>query len=118
MLTPRSRQPAHRVTTANLGAAYPFMAEGGLGIQSVYIGRDWYGGSFFYDPWALYPHVITGPNMVVVGQLGKGKSSLVKTYVWRQVVFGRKVVMLDPKGENSRLCQAAGVDPIRIDRQG
>jgi len=118
MLNPRSRQPAHRVTTANLGAAYPFMAEGGLGIQSAYIGRDWYGGSFFYDPWALYPHVITGPNMVVVGQLGKGKSSLVKTYVWRQLVFGRKVVMLDPKGENRRLCQAAGVDPIRIDRQG
>ena len=37
-----------------LQAAYPFVAERGLGGRGVYIGRDLYGGSFCYDPWELY----------------------------------------------------------------
>ena len=47
-------QPGHRATTAHIQAAYPFVAEGGLGGRGVYIGRDVYGGSFCYDPWELY----------------------------------------------------------------
>ena len=39
-------QPGHRTTTAHIQAAYPFVAEGGLGGRGVYIGRDAYGGSF------------------------------------------------------------------------
>ena len=37
-MTPRL--PAHRVTTAHMGAAYPFQAERGLGSRGVYMGRD------------------------------------------------------------------------------
>ena len=39
-------QPGHRATTAHIQAAYPFVAEGGLGGRGVYVGRDVYGGSF------------------------------------------------------------------------
>lgn len=74
----RSRRPAHRVTTAHLQAAYPFVSEGGLGSEGVYIGRDVFGGSFCFDPWTLYGKEITGPNMLVIGQIGYAKSSLVK----------------------------------------
>ncbi len=105
---------AHRATTAHVGAAYPWMAEAGLGSRGVYIGRDLHGGAFAFDPWVLYPSVITGPNMIVIGELGRGKSSLVKTYIWRQSVFGRRTLALDPKGENTRLCEALGVQPIRL----
>jgi hypothetical protein len=63
-------RPGHVATTAHVQAAYPFMAEGGLGARGVYIGPDAYGGSFCYDPWALYGRAITNPNMVVIGQLG------------------------------------------------
>ena len=73
---------AHSVTTAHLQAAYPFVAEGGLGGRGVYIGRDAYGGSFVYDPWELYGRELTSPNMLVIGQIGRAKSSLVKTYLW------------------------------------
>jgi intein/homing endonuclease len=74
----KPRRPAHRVTTAHLQAAYPFISEGGLGSRGVYIGRDVFGGSFCYDPWELYGREITGPNMLVIGQIGYAKSSLVK----------------------------------------
>jgi type IV secretory pathway VirB4 component len=110
----RSRQPAHRCTTANFQAAYPFVSEGGLGSRGVYIGQDMFGGSFTYDPWELYGRVLSGPNMLVIGQIGFGKSAFVKSYVWRQLVFGRRAVMLDPKGENGPLCAAVGVEPLRL----
>ena len=48
----KPRRPAHRVTTAHLQAAYPFISEGGLGSDGVYIGRDVFGGSFCYDAWS------------------------------------------------------------------
>jgi hypothetical protein len=74
----KPRRLAHRVTTAHLQAAYPFISEGGLGSEGVYIGRDVFGGSFCFCPWTLYGKEITGPNMLVIGQIGYAKSSLVK----------------------------------------
>jgi type IV secretory pathway VirB4 component len=115
----RSPYPSHRVTTAHLQAAFPCIAGGSLGSRGPYIGRDLYGGAFCYDPWELYSaRLLTGPNAILAGQIGRGKSALVKTYVWRQLVFGRRAWMLDPKGENTRLCQAAGVEPVRISPGG
>lgn len=115
------RRPAHRCSTANLRAAYPFLSAGSLGGDGVYIGTDRLGGSFCYDPWELYPDrrrgysgVLTGPNMLVAGQLGKRKSSLVKTYCWRQHVFGRKLAILDPKGEYGPLAAAVGASSIKV----
>ncbi len=59
------RVPAHQVTTRNLGAAYPFIAEAGLGQRGVVIGDDLLGGSFVFDPFELYAAgVVSNPNMV------------------------------------------------------
>jgi type IV secretory pathway VirB4 component len=111
----RGERPAHVATTAHLQSVYPFMAEGGLGGRGVFIGKDMYGGSFTYDPWELYElGVITSPNMVVLGQLGKAKSSLVKTMLLRQYIFGRRAWVLDPKGEYAPLAHALGVEPIKL----
>jgi hypothetical protein len=104
---------AHRVTTAQLGAAYPFVSEGGLGGRGVLIGRDLLGGSFTYDPFELYAKgELTNPNMVVIGQIGRGKSSFVKSYLWRQSLFGRRAWVVDPKGEYADLARAWGVEPV------
>lgn len=111
-------QPGHRATTAHLQAAYPFVAEGGLGGRGVYVGRDVYGGSFCYDPWELYGRELTSPNAVVIGIVGRAKSSLVKTYVMRQSVFGRQAWIVDVKGEYDRLAQALGVRPIALSPGG
>ncbi len=107
--------PAHVATTRHLGAAYPLVSEAGLGHEGVLIGRDLLGGSFVYDPFTLYRQgAVTNPNMVVIGQIGRGKSSFVKSYLWRQAVFGRHAWVIDPKGEYGRLAEAWGVVPLSL----
>jgi hypothetical protein len=109
------RVPAHVATTRHLGAAYPLVSEAGLGHHGVLIGRDLLGGSFVYDPFSLYGQgVVTNPNMVVFGQIGRGKSSFVKSYLWRQAVFGRRAWVVDPKGEYGPLARAWGVQPVAL----
>ena len=109
------RVPAHVATTRHLGAAYPLVSEAGLGHHGVLIGRDLLGGSFVYDPFSLYHEgVVTNPNMVVFGQIGRGKSSFVKSYLWRQAVFGRQAWVVDPKGEYGPLARAWGVRPVAL----
>jgi hypothetical protein len=109
------RVPAHQITTRNLGAAYPFIAEAGLGQRGVVIGDDLLGGSFVFDPFELYAQgVVSNPNLVVFGQIGRGKSAFVKTFLWRQAVFGRRAWVVDPKGEYGDLAAAWGVRPVAL----
>jgi hypothetical protein len=103
------------VTTRNLGAAYPFIAEAGLGQRGVVVGDDLLGGSFVFDPFELYTAgIVSNPNMVVFGQIGRGKSSFVKSFLWRQAVFGRRAWVVDPKGEYGDLADAWGVRPVAL----
>ncbi len=106
---------AHEATTRHLGALFPFLSEPGLGIDGALVGRDLLGGPFRHDPFALYRSgAVTNPNMVVVGQIGRGKSAFVKTYLWRQAVFGRRAWVVDPKGEYGALARAWGVTPVAL----
>jgi hypothetical protein len=107
----RFRLPKHQDTSATLGGQYPFLAEGGLGSNGVFVGQDLYsGGSFVYDPWVLYrAGVITAPNIVLAGIVGSGKSSLAKSLYTRSMPFGRRVyVPGDPKGEHTAVANAVG----------
>ncbi len=110
-----AERPGHRATTRHAQAIYPFMAAGGLGGRGVFIGRDSGGGAFCYDPWVLYGEgVLDDPNVIVLGKLGQGKSALVKTLLWRMLLFGRRAFVLDVKREYGPLCAAAGVKPISL----
>ena len=107
----RFHLPRHQDTSATLAGAYPFVAEGGLGADGVFIGQDLYsGGSFVYDPWVLYARgLITAPNLVLAGIVGSGKSSLAKSLYTRSIPFGRRVyVPGDPKGEHTAVAEAVG----------
>lgn len=107
--------PAHRATTAHLQAVYPFVSDGSLASVGPLIGRDLFGGPFCFDPWELYRiGRLTNPNMIVLGQLGRGKSSLVKSLVWRQLPLGRRAWIVDPKGEYGPLARAVGCEPITL----
>jgi len=113
----RFRLPRHQDTSAMLAGAYPFLAEGGLGSQGVFIGQDLYsGGSFVYDPWVLYANgIITAPNLVVAGIVGSGKSSLAKALYTRSLGFGRRVYIPgDPKGEHTAVAEAVGGRAIKL----
>jgi type IV secretory pathway VirB4 component len=110
-----AERPAHRVTTRHAQAIYPFTAAGGLGGRGAFIGRDASGGAFCFDPWVLYEQgVLDDPNAIVLGKLGQGKSALVKTFLWRMLLFGRRAFVLDVKREYGPLCQAVGVRPVSL----
>jgi type IV secretory pathway VirB4 component len=113
----RLRLPRHQDTSATLAGAYPFLAEGGLGSDGVFIGQDLYSGSsFVYDPWVLYSRgMITAPNLVLAGIVGSGKSALAKSLYTRSIPFGRRVyVPGDPKGEHTAVAHAVGGRAIAL----
>ncbi|WP_031054331.1 ATP-binding protein [Streptomyces sp. NRRL F-5702] len=114
------RLPAHRMTTATVSGAYPFLAEGGLGSSGIFIGRDVHAeGAFCYDPFALYNsgrvEGFTNPNAVLAGIIGMGKSALAKSIATRAIAHGYKIyVPSDPKGEWSNVAQALGGHTIAL----
>jgi type IV secretory pathway VirB4 component len=110
-----AQRPGHRATTRHAQAIYPFLTAGGLGDRGVFVGRDAGGGAFCFDPWVLYKDgALDDPNAIVVGTLGQGKSALVKSLLWRMLLFGRRAFVLDVKREYGPLCDAVGVTPISL----
>ncbi len=110
-----AERPGHRVTTRHAQAIYPFVSTGGLGGRGVFVGRDAGGGAFCFDPWVLYGEGrLDDPNVIVLGKLGQGKSALVKTLLWRMLLFGRRAFVLDVKREYGPLCAAVGVRPVSL----
>ena len=114
------RAPGHIATTAHVQAAYPFVAEAGLGTRGVLIGRDVYGGPFVIDPWLLYQEGrLHDPNMLILGRQDyRQVDCLVKTLAFRQRLFGRRVEVTDPKGEYDRLIRALGGVVVRLEPCG
>ncbi|WP_298347587.1 hypothetical protein [Ferrimicrobium sp.] len=111
------RVKPHRATTEMLSGAYPFLAEAGLGSEGVLIGHDsWSGAAFVFDPWVLYAKgVLTNPNVLLAGIIGRGKSALAKSIATRSIAFGRKIyVPGDPKGEWSVVARAVGGIAIEL----
>lgn len=107
--------PEHAATTANLAAVYPWLAGGGLPRRGVYVGEDRFGGGFVFSPFELYrAKVVSGPNVALFGRIGRGKSALVKTLLYRSVVFGVRGFVLDPKGEYRGLARALGREVIHL----
>jgi type IV secretory pathway VirB4 component len=111
------RLPAVTLTTRHSPVAYPWqhcqsVPDGGvaIGINAIAGGQ-----LLSYDPWVCYAaNVVTSPNMIVAGQLGRGKSALVKTYLRRQLAAGRQAYVLDPKGEYGPLAAATGLARIAL----
>jgi hypothetical protein len=109
--------PSAQVTANVAAIAYPFLAEAGLGASGVLMGYDaWSGAAFVYDPWVLYEQgMLTNPNMLVAGIIGRGKSSLAKSLVTRSIAIGRRVyVPSDPKGEWTVVSRAVGGQAIEL----
>lgn len=100
----------HIASTAHVQAVYPFVAQGGLGRAGVLVGRDVYGsGPFAVDPWHLYSlGLLHDANMLVLGLKDHGKSSLLKTWCFRQRVFDRRIEVFERKGEYRKVIEAMG----------
>ena len=91
--------------------------------EGVVIGRDVLSNSAVaHDPFTAYQRkVITSPSVCVLGVIGSGKSSLIKTvYVLRPIILrGRRAVVMDKKdregeGEYAELTRQLGNEPFRF----
>ena len=87
LLRPGLRLPHHRSTTRHLASLYPCQIDPGLGPTGVLMGTDLGSGStFHYDAFDLYARgIITSPNMVILGLVGRCKSTVVKTLLYRSL---------------------------------
>ena len=83
------------------------------------------GFPIFHDPFTLYGNDgFSSPNIVTFGDLGSGKSVSAKTWVLRNLMVGRRVVIVDKKlqalgdgtraGEYSTLARTLGYTPITL----
>lgn len=128
LMRPGLRLPRHRATTAHVAALYPFHADAGLGGRGIYLGENVSAGgsAWCFDPFQLYTDgVLTSPNILVLGMVGSGKSSAVKSMLYRSIgLLGssdgapRWCAVLDPKGEYGPLADALGLQRLRLQPGG
>jgi type IV secretory pathway VirB4 component len=127
---PGLRVGRHRSTTAHLCAVYPCQTEKGLGPNGIYLGTDGLSGgaAFCFDPFVLYTErFLQSANILVVGRQGFGKSTFIKTFLYRCIgafgapgpagtpaAGGRWAAICDPKGEYSELAEALGLQVVRL----
>jgi hypothetical protein len=118
-------------TTRQVAGLFLATASSPTSHEGVLVGKEQHTGwPFFHDVFAAYmSDIVSSPNVIVLGDVGTGKSSFIKTWaVLRQLLLGRRVVILDKKrqqravaaggalgeGEYAPLCRAVGVEPVRF----
>jgi type IV secretory pathway VirB4 component len=109
---------SYKLSTRVLSSTMP-QAVSSIGRHGVYIGQDIHTGNrFAFSPFELYRLTgedrLTNPNVTIMGAVGRGKSGLIKSYLLRELPFGRRVVIFDVKGEYGSFADACGVKPIRV----
>lgn len=111
--------PRHRGTTANLASLYPWHTGPGPTTRGPYLGVNVTGGGtgWFFDPFELYGGALTDSNVLIAGRPGKGKSTAVKTFLYREIgVYRRRrfIAINDPKGEYGALADRLGMPIIKL----
>jgi len=108
---------AHRATTHHLASAYLGMAGAPSSQFGTALGLEAASGALFcFDPFALYAQgILTNPNLLILGQVGAGKSTLAKILCWSGAgLSARHVAVLDPKGEYGALGEVCGFTHLRL----
>ncbi|WP_018256005.1 hypothetical protein [Salinispora mooreana] len=107
----------YRASSAEIGGIFPFVTSNGLPPTGALIGYDALtGGGFYCNPvgWVL-DQIVSNPNLIFFGKPGQGKSTAVKLFLLRSMLFGaRTLIAGDVKAEYEVLCRAVGVEPISL----
>jgi type IV secretory pathway VirB4 component len=114
-----SRPWTHWATSSDLPSLRLPAHDAGTGLAGRPLGRCLRGFDFVLDPFDAYAAgLVSNPNVVVAGSIGAGKSTIVKMLLDRALVRGRRVVVVDPKGEYAPLAASYGVRPVTLGRDG
>lgn len=93
--------------------------DAGTSLEGRSLGRALRGSSFVLDPFDAYrTGLVSNPNVIVAGSIGAGKSTVVKMMLDRALERGRRVVVIDPKGEYGELARRHGATVIALGRDG
>lgn len=93
--------------------------DAGTGLLGRSLGESQRGASFVLDPFDAYAKgLVSNPNMIVAGSIGAGKSTVVKMLLDRALERGRRVVVIDPKGEYRALARFHDVELVTLGRDG
>lgn len=105
---PKVRIPKERfmsLESSNLADLFPF-GGGGLSHRTgVIIGKDRYGRPVWLDNW--HPD-LANQHMCIIGRSGAGKTYCISVIVHRSALYGRKVGIIDWKGEYGDFLTAVG----------
>lgn len=114
-----TRAWTHWATTADLRSLRLPSHDTGTGLEGESLGLALRGAPFVFDPFDAYDAgIVSNPNVIVAGSIGVGKSTMVKMLLERALPRGRKVVVIDPKGEYGALASSHGVRPVVLGRDG
>jgi type IV secretory pathway VirB4 component len=114
-----SRSWTHWATSRDLLSLAVPAHDAGSGLLGRGLGEAQRGGPFVLDPFDAYAAaLVSNPNVIVAGSIGAGKSTVVKMMLDRALERGRRVVVIDPKGEYAPLARAYGVDVVALGRDG
>ena len=114
-----TRAWTHWATTSDLTSLRLPAHDAGTGLGGRPLGVALRGSHFVFDPFDAYEAgLVSNPNMIVAGAIGVGKSTIVKMLLERALSRGRRVVVIDPKGEYGELARAHGVRPVTLGRDG
>lgn len=103
------RPTTFRATSHDIAELSPLRADNGTGLHGLPLGSLLRGREFVFDPFSAYQAgLVTGPNVVIFGRIGSGKSAATKMMMRRAVAGGSSGVVLDPKGEYSVLAEQLG----------
>lgn len=123
MREPGIQSTTHQCEATYLAVAAPPTSSRGF-IFGVDAFSDW---PYFADPFFSYEDKeLTSPNVVRIGDVGKGKSSGIATMAMlRPLLLKRRSVVLDKKfdivrgeGEHAHKARVLGVEPIRFTTDG
>jgi hypothetical protein len=103
---------------SHMAIASPPTSHRGL-VFGIDAGSGW---MVVHDPFTAYGNELESPNVCYIGDLGQGKSSAMKTWgVLRQLILGRRVVVIDKKyqldqngGEYTAVAQRLGKKPVKF----
>jgi type IV secretory pathway VirB4 component len=114
-----SRHWTHWASSADLSALKLPAHDAGTGLAGRELGVAQRGSAFVFDPFDAYAvGLVSNPNMIVAGSIGAGKSTVVKMVIDRALERGRRVVVIDPKGEYELLARSHGVTAMALGRDG
>ena len=114
-----SRPWTHWSTSNDLYSLRLPAHDAGTGLIGRPLGKALRGFDFVFDSFDAYAAgLVSNPNMIVAGSIGAGKSTVVKMLLDRALVRGRRVVVIDPKGEYQQLAASYGVSPVTLGRDG